>query len=230
MDKLAGLKRIISSIAHEIKNPIGAISLHIQILEQDTACCSCGKRGEDIKYSIGVLKEEVDRLSNIVEDFLSNFRIKEKKLIYLNLNDFFDKFIGFIEPEVSAKKISIKKHYSDKLPVILTDEEQLKRVLYNLVSNSINAIENTNTDSGVIEIETKEDKGFIVISIIDNGIGIPDEIKANIFEPYFTTKHFVSGLGLTIAYEIIKGLNGDINFETDNGKTKFSIFLPLENL
>jgi len=230
MDKIAGLKQMVSSIAHELKNPIGAISLHIQILEQDTDNCSCGKKGEDIKYSIGVLKEEINKLSNIVDDFLSNFRIKEKNLIDVNLNDFFNNFISLIEPEINAKKINIKKHYSHNLPVIITDEAQLKQVLYNLVLNSISAIESVNNDDGFIEIEVKENKDFIVISIIDNGIGIPDEIKIDVFEPYFTTKKFSSGLGLTIAYEIVKGLNGVINFDSNNNMTKFSVYLPIEKI
>jgi len=227
MNRLAGLKRILSNIAHEIKNPIGAISLHIQILEQDTNECNCGKKGEDIKYSIGVLKEEVNRLSNIVDDFLSNFRLKNKNLIDVNLNDFFENFVSFIEPGVNAKKISIKKHYSSNLPVIVTDEAHLKLALYNLVLNSISAIESANFENGVIEIEVKEDKNFIVISIIDNGPSILDEIKENIFEPYLTTKQFATGLGLTIIYEIIKELNGDVNFESNSEKTRFSIILPM---
>ncbi len=229
MKNLGGLKRILSSIAHEIKNPIGAISLHIQLIEQDTINCDekCDK-GEDIKYSVGILKEEVARLSNIVDNFLSNFRIKKKNLVEVNLKDFFDRLICFIKPEADSKNIKIKFHYSSSVPTVITDEVQLKQALLNLVLNSIGSISEKGINDGVIELDVRENKNFIIMSVIDNGIGISDDIKVNIFDPYFTTKQFGTGLGLTITYEIVKGLNGEINFESDINRTKFSIVLPID--
>ncbi|OHD09678.1 MAG: hypothetical protein A2Y34_15850 [Spirochaetes bacterium GWC1_27_15] len=223
-ESLATLTTISAGIAHEIKNPLGAMGIHVQLVEQEIVKCKC-KWSKDFKYSIKIIKEEIDRLSEIVNSFLFTVRPLKAELMPVDLKEFLDKFVDFIQPELEANKIQLKKNYFN-LPDVWIDERYFKQALLNLIQNSISAI----TENGVIEIEAYREKNYCFISIIDNGDGIPEEIQTKIFDPYFTTKTFGTGLGLTIIYKIIKEHNGDINFSSKQGQTIFSIRLPVKTI
>jgi signal transduction histidine kinase len=176
----------------------------------------------DFKSSINVIKEEIDRLNKIVSDYLTTVRPLKAKLTLINLKKFLDKFIKLIQPELKSYGIKLQKNYSD-LPEVWLDEKYFKQALLNLINNSISSIEN----NGIIEIEAFQKQNYAYINIIDNGKGIPYEIQSKIFDPYFTTKNFGTGLGLTIVYKIIKEHKGEISFSSNKDETIFSIKLPL---
>ncbi len=220
-ESLAALTTISAGIAHEIKNPLGAISIHIQLIEQEINKSNLNL-SSDFKSSITVIKEEIDRLNKIVIDYLTTVRPLKAKLSLVNLKDFLDKFIELIQPELELNEIKLEKNYS-KLPEVWLDEKYFKQALLNLINNSLSAIIN----NGIIEIEAFQEQNYVYINIIDNGEGIPFEIQSKIFDPYFTTKNFGTGLGLTIVYKIIKEHKGEISFSSKKGETVFSIKLPL---
>ncbi len=225
-ESISTLTNISAGIAHEIKNPLGAMGIHIQLIEQQINKCKCKWSG-DFKYSAHIIKEEIDRLSDIVNNFLFTVKPLKSVLMPINLKDFLDKFLDLILPELDTNHIKIKKNYGD-LPDVWLDENHLKQALLNLAQNSIHSIKNKNRDDGFIEIESYQEKNYVFINIIDNGEGISEEIQTKIFDPYFTTKNFGTGLGLTIVYKIIKEHNGDIYFSSKKGETVFTIRLPIK--
>jgi two-component system, sporulation sensor kinase E len=221
-ESLAALTTISAGIAHEIKNPLGAIGIHIQLIEQEINKCKC-KWSPDFKYSVKIIREEIERLSDIVNNFLFTVRPLKAELMPVDLNQFLDKFIEFVSPELETYRIILKKRY-DKLPEVWLDEKIFRQALLNLVQNSISAIK----EDGIIEIESYQKQNYVYINFIDNGDGIPEEIQTKIFDPYFTTKNFGTGLGLTIVYKIIKEHNGEISFHSQKGETVFTIKLPVK--
>ncbi|HOJ63491.1 MAG TPA: ATP-binding protein [Spirochaetota bacterium] len=224
-ESLAALTTFSAGIAHEIKNPLGAIAIHIQLIEKDLKDCKC-KRAQEFEYSINVIKEEVERLTEILNNFLFTVRPLKPEFMLVNLKTFLDKFIEFIQPELKANNIKLEKNYST-LSDVWIDEKLFKQALLNLIQNSIAAIKAHNSNSeGKIEIDAYSQGNYVIIDIIDNGIGIPEEIQNKIFDPYFTTKNNGTGLGLTIVYKIIKEHNGYISFISKKGETIFSIKIP----
>jgi len=224
-ESLAALTTFSAGIAHEIKNPLGAIAIHIQLIEKDLKDCKC-KRAQEFEYSINVIKEEVERLTEILNNFLFTVRPLKPEFMLVNLKTFLDKFIEFIQPELKANNIKLEKNYST-LSDVWIDEKLFKQALLNQIQNSIAAIKAHNSNSeGKIEIDAYSQGNYVIIDIIDNGIGIPEEIQNKIFDPYFTTKNNGTGLGLTIVYKIIKEHNGYISFISKKGETIFSIKIP----
>lgn len=227
-ESISTLTNISAGIAHEIKNPLGAIGIHIQLIEQQINKCKC-KWSDDFKYSTHIIKEEIDRLSDIVNNFLFTVKPLKSVLMPVNLKDYLDKFLDFILPELDTNHIKLKKNYNE-LPDVWLDENHMRQALLNLIQNSIHAIKNININHGFIEIESYQEKNYVYINIIDNGEGIGDNIQTKVFDPYFTTKNYGTGLGLTIVYKIIKEHNGDIYFSSNNDKTIFTIRLPSKHI
>ncbi len=219
-ESLAALTTISAGIAHEIKNPLGAISLHIQLMESELK--KDKNLSENINYSLNIVKEEINRLNNIIDDYLMTVRPLNSQLILVDLNKFLDSFIDFIKPELSSFNIKIIKDYKE-LPEVWLDEKYFRQALLNLIKNSVQAIK----VNGEITVKSYKKNNYVFINIIDNGQGIPVEDQSKIFDPYFTTKSTGTGLGLTIVYKIIKDHKGIITFSSNNGETVFSIRLPL---
>ncbi|HOV15058.1 MAG TPA: ATP-binding protein, partial [Spirochaetota bacterium] len=160
------------------------------------------------------------------------FSVKPLKsvLMPVNLKDFLDKFLDFVLPELDTNHIKLKKNYGE-LPDIWLDENHLKQALLNLLQNSIHSIKEKGRDDGFIEIESYQEKNYVFINIVDNGKGIDENIRSKIFDPYFTTKSYGTGLGLTIVYKIIKEHNGDLSFSsTKGGETVFTLRFPIKHI
>lgn len=221
-ESLAALTTISAGIAHEIKNPLGAISIHVQLINQDVENLKC-KSSNDIKYSLNIINDEIERLNDIVINYLYTVRPLKTELMVVNLRVILDSVVDLILPELDSKNIKFIKNFG-KLPDLWIDEKYMKQALLNLIKNSINAVEHRD---GVIELSVRVENNYVNICIMNNGEGIPDDVQSKIFDPYFTTKDNGTGLGLTIVYKIIKEHNGDITFSSIEGETVFIIKLPL---
>lgn len=223
-ESLSALTTFAAGIAHEIKNPLGAMSIHIQLLQKEIKE-SQNTLSDDFKFSVGVLQEEIERLNDLVVNFLFTVRPLNTELELVNLSIYLNKFCDFILPQLKQKKIILKKKYN-KLPDIWIDKKLFKQALLNLVENSLNSIDSHNK-KGFIQVEAFAKKNYVYINLLDNGQGIPAEVQAKIFDPYFTTKKYGTGLGLTIVYKIIKELKGALEFYSRPGETVFTIQLPI---
>jgi signal transduction histidine kinase len=190
-----------------------------QCKESDSHDCI----GTTNKY-FNVINEEVDRLNNIVVDFLFAVRPVHLKLREANINTIINKLIEFSRPEMEQLKIRCVTELDEKVPPLLMDEGYIKQALLNIIKNAQAAI----LDGGLFSVFTKYVDNEIRISMIDTGIGISEENLSKIFEPYFTTKESGTGLGLTMVYKIIREHKGDISVNSREGEgTVFEIVLPV---
>jgi len=226
-ENLASLTTLAAGVAHEIKNPLGAISIHLQLLRK--ALDKKEKRHDKetdtlIDKYFSVLNEEVERLNDIVIDFLFAVRPMSLELCEGDLNALISGLGEFIQAELEQSNIRLLLELDDKLPPVLFDERYMKQVLLNLIKNAQAAM----PKGGLLTIATLGKDNEIRISVCDTGTGISRENLKKIFEPYFTTKGNGTGLGLTLVYKIIREHQGEMSVDSREGEgTDFEIILPI---
>ncbi len=226
-ESLAALTTLSAGVAHEIKNPLTSIDIHIQLLNREIQKFKSNNLEvvKNIKNFLAIVKEEIDRLNSIVQDFLFAVRPMSLSLSKKNINGIVRDLVDFLKYELLEADIEVKLDLDDKLPDVVVDSKYLKQALLNIIKNSAEAIRS----GGKIRIKTEEEKdGDVVIHIMDDGEGIPESIMSKIFEPYFTTRKSGTGLGLVIVYKIIRELGGDLAVKSEEGEgTVFRIKLPV---
>lgn len=222
-ESLAALTTLAAGVAHEIKNPLASIRIQLGIIRRILEK-NCAKKTEPIFHNISLVEQEIDRLNSIVVDFLFAVRPMDITLIRNRVEDVIKEVVEIMGNEASVHHINIVCEFKDNLPEVMIDPKHLKQALLNIVKNAIAAMPNGGTLT--ISAVTRHDE--LQISISDTGIGIPEELLAKIFEPYFTTKESGTGLGLTITFKIIKEHNGEITVESKPSKgSTFTIHLPI---
>jgi len=223
-ESLAALTTLSAGVAHEIKNPLASIDIHIQLLNREIQKFD-PEEMKNMKNLLAIVKEEIDRLNSIVQDFLFAVRPMNMNLSRENINDILSELIDFLKYELEEADIKVSLEFDDDLSTVLVDPKYIKQAFMNIIKNAIEAIH----DGGEIHIRTEEEsKGDVIVHIEDTGEGIPENLMGKIFEPYFTTRKSGTGLGLVIVYKIIKELGGDIKINSREGEgTIFSIKLPV---
>jgi signal transduction histidine kinase len=222
-ENLASLTTLAAGVAHEIKNPLGSISIHLQLLQKAFAKKIKNSDAKIEKY-FNVLKEEVNRLNLIVVDFLFAVRPMILDLREGDVNKLISQMIEFVRYELEQAKILCLLELDDTLPGILFDERYMKQALLNLVKNAQAAMPR----GGILTIATGRIDNDIRILFSDTGIGISEDNLSKIFEPYFTTREAGTGLGLTQVFKIIKEHKGEISVSSREGEgTDFEILLPV---
>jgi PAS domain S-box-containing protein len=221
-ENLASLTTLAAGVAHEIKNPLGSISIHLQLMQK--ALAKNGPSGEALDKYLNVLNEEVDRLNHIVVDFLFAVRPMSLELREGNINALIAELAAFVGYEMAESGVRILLEPDETLPPVLMDERYMKQALLNLIKNAQAAM----PDGGLLTIATARVDNGIKITLCDTGMGISEENLSKIFEPYFTTRAAGSGLGLTLVFKIIKEHRGEIAVDSREGEgTAFEIVLPV---
>ena len=224
LENLASLTNVAAAVAHEIKNPLAAISIHLQLLKKNFTACNLSINQKAQKH-IGVIEEEIERLNKIVVDFLFAVRPLKFEFVPVDINALLKNLYDTFFDEFNDSGITIALSFSKELPKIQGDERFLRQAFMNVLTNAKAAMPN----GGFLDISTKAVNDFIIVTISDSGQGILPEDMHKIFEPYFTTKHDGTGLGLTMTYKVIKEHGGDINVYSDYGMgTSFKFSLPIE--
>jgi PAS domain S-box-containing protein len=236
MEAMAGLTNIAASVAHEIKNPLGAISIHIQLIQKAVK----KKREGDgllpdpkfVENYLDVVNSEIDRLNKIVVDFLMAVRPLSVELELVNPNSLLEAFVDFFKPEFTENNIEIESDFCGNCPRVLMDAKLFREVIVNLSQNSLAAIKTRFEGSGgKISIKTEVSDGKYILRFADNGSGMDSKVSARVFEPYFTTKANGTGLGMAMSYKIIKEFSGDIEIKSELGEgTEFTVTLPVPQL
>jgi len=221
-DRLASLGELASSIAHEIKNPLGGISGAIQILREDY------HTGDTRRGVLEEILRQIQRLDKTTKDLLSFARPSPPLLGMTNINSVIEKALLLVEPQAKKQRVEIITHLDSNLPNTMADEEQIQQCLLNLCLNGVQAM----PDGGQLIVKTEARyflmSEIILITIQDTGTGIPQEHMSRIFEPFYTTKAQGTGLGLSIARSIVEGHGGGIFVESNAGKgTIFYVRLPV---
>lgn len=223
LDNLTSLTNVAATVAHEIKNPLAAISIHIQLLRKKINSLNVSVDEQSIKH-IDVVEEEIERLNKIIVDFL--FAVRPLKFHFdpVNINTLITDLYTTFDPELSRAHISFFLTLEHDIPAIHGDERFLRQSLINIITNAVASM----PDGGILNIRTKAEDGAIFIRISDTGVGIPYENLQKVFEPYFTTKSNGTGLGLPMAYKVIKEHGGDIYVRSEPEKgTEFTLLLPI---
>ncbi|MDR0464758.1 MAG: PAS domain S-box protein [Treponema sp.] len=234
-ENLASLTTLAAGVAHEIKNPLGSISIHLQLLKKTLAKkLNAAVNSEHDQYKeqmtdtsfnkyFDVINEEVERLNRIVVDFLFAVRPVNLELREGNINELLTQIMEFVRYEMEQSNIMCFLELDGDVPAILMDERYMKQAILNLVKNSQSAM----PKGGIFTISTEYADNEIRISVNDTGEGISKDDIGKIFEPYFTTKDTGTGLGLTQVYKIIKEHNGEITVDSASGSgAEFKISLP----
>ena len=222
-ESLASMTTMAAGIAHEIKNPLAAMKIHLQLMRK--AFRSKGSLTEEMaERYLSVLDEEIDHLNSIAVDFLFAVRPMDIELMLGSINDVITDLVVFLKPEADEKGIEVRADLEKFLPRVELDARYMRQSLLNIVENAFSAM----PGGGTLSITTKLTGDYITISIRDTGTGIDPEQLEKIFEPYFTTKASGTGLGLTVVYKVIKEHHGDIFVSSEIGKgTVFTIKLPV---
>ena len=219
-ENLASLTTLAAGVAHEIKNPLGSISIHLQLMQKALA----KNKDSSMNKYLDVLNEEVERLNRTVVDFLFAVRPISLELREGNINKLVSDLIDFVRPEMEQSKIRCVLNLETELPTIVMDERYMKQVLLNLVKNAQAAMKG----GGTLTVATALAENEIKLSVADTGVGISPKNLAKIFDPYFTTKETGTGLGLTLAFKIIREHRGDIAVQSREGHGScFTITLPV---
>ncbi|MBI1920800.1 MAG: cache domain-containing protein [Geobacter sp.] len=217
--KMASLGVLSSGVAHEINNPLGVILGYAGYLESKIP-------PDDPNYKfIHDIKSESKRCKKIVQDLLSYARTPRPTLEEADLNALLEQIVDFAANHTDMHHVTIVKEFSDGLPPIMVDGDQMRQVAINLILNAGAAMD----AGGRLVVRTGLDGGHVNIAFRDNGAGIPQEDLEKIFEPFFTTKARGTGLGLAITRQIIEQHQGKIEIESTVGEgTTVTVKLPLE--
>jgi signal transduction histidine kinase len=222
-ESLASLTTLAAGVAHEIKNPLGSIGIHIQLIQRLITRQSCDVPAEVPQY-LKIITEEVERLNEIVVDFLFAVRPMDLHKESGNLNHVVHDLLAFMQYELSEAKVAVEERLDGALPDCEFDERYVKQALLNIVKNAISAM----PGGGTLMVASHRKGNEAVLSLTDTGIGMSEEVQRKIFEPFYTTKDFGSGLGLTLVYKIMKEHGGDIAVNSREGKgSSFTLSFPL---
>ncbi len=222
-ENLASLTTLAAGVAHEIKNPLGSLSIHVQLMRKAIKN-SCESSAGTIARYLDVVDEEIDRLNRIVVDFLFAVRPMDIHPRDTDLNALLTELMDFLAPEIERSGVRTELSLSQEVPRLSLDPRYIKQAVLNLAQNALAAMPN----GGTLGVRTERKDDEIRLSISDTGVGIPEENLPKIFEPYFTTKDTGTGLGLTLTFKIVKEHGGDIAVVSKSGQgSTFTITLPL---
>jgi signal transduction histidine kinase len=218
-DRLAAISRVSGGVAHEVKNPLNAILLHVEVAKARLA-----KGDTDIGAQMDTISSEILRLDRVVKTFLDFTRPVELKLSNVSLREFVDDVVNLARPQAEANKIRINVVQEADGVEIRVDRDLLKQALLNVVVNAIEAM----PQGGELRFEAAAGEDTAEIRVSDTGAGIPPELREKIFRLYFTTRKEGSGIGLAMTFRIVQLHDGTIDFTSEPGKgTTFFIRLPI---
>lgn len=222
-ERLSSLGQLAAGVAHEIRNPLNAISMASQRLQREYMPCEQDK-GADFGRLTGVIRDEIRRLNVIIEDFLTFSRSRRLELREFSLTEVIQKLARLMGEEARVRGIALTVRPEQDSLMVPMDVDKLQQALINIVKNAMESIDGTGSIGIVME---KQPGDRAVVRIADTGSGLaPGEVE-KIFDPDYTTKEKGLGLGLPIAYEIIRGHGGTIRVQSSPGQgTTFEIELP----
>ncbi len=218
-EKLLAMGELASGVAHEIRNPINSIGMIAQRLNKEFT----PKEDTEEYSSITILlKNEVDRINRIITQFLQYAKPIELQKTNVNVEKFFAEIYQLFKDQAEQKSISFKVEGEKDLTANF-DPELYKQTMMNIIQNAFDAVD----ANGVVQVKYKSESDKLVITVSDNGHGIPSKDQKKIFDLYYTTKNEGNGLGLSISQKIISQHNGMIDIISDSKGTNFKITIPI---
>lgn len=221
-DQLAFAAALASGLAHEVRNPLSTLRLNLQLLEEDL-------KGPQViptprfRSRVEVLHREVERLNDVLNDYLRFARERRLDREPASLNDILDELLEFLRPEAVRRHVELRHHFAPDLPCALLDANLLKQALLNLIINAFEAM----PQGGDLIVQTESDERTLRARITDTGTGIPPEELDKVFRVYYSTKAGGTGLGLPTARRIIQEHGGSLTLKSEVGRgTQALVTLP----
>jgi signal transduction histidine kinase len=215
--RLSASGRLTRGVAHEVKNPINAIVLHLQLLQNKLSHSE-----PDTRRHVDIIDSEIHRLDRVVQTLVDFTRPRDLNLEEVDLRDLLEDVAGLAAPDAEQHGVIIERSVSEPL-FINVDLDLMKQALLNVVLNGVQAM----SEGGRLTISAHSEGEMVVAEILDRGSGIPSDVQDKIFELYFTTKKEGSGIGLAQTYQILQWHNGSVEFESAEAEgTVFRFCIP----
>jgi PAS domain S-box-containing protein len=218
--KLAALGRLTSGVAHEVKNPLNAMMIHVELLKERLE-----DSGVDVRKSLEVIGSEIRRLDRVVQGFLKFMRPQELTLKPVDLNAMLQSVCALLEAESQSHGVRFVLELDATLPPVSADEELLRQAFINILQNAVQAM----PSGGAVRIRTRpEEVDWVRLTVTDQGVGIAPEDMDKIFKLYYTSKPGGSGIGLSVVYRIVQLHDGTVEAKSELGRgTAVIVRLPV---
>ena len=218
--RLAAIGRLTSGVAHEVKNPINSIVVHLELLREKIR-----EIDPDSRRHLDVIGREIQRLDRVVQTLVDFNRPVELRLSDFDLRRVTEDVALLASPEAARLGVKVETDLGGEALPVRADADLIKQALLNVVLNGVQAMEG---DGGALSIVARREDMAATIEVRDQGGGIPSEIRDKVFNLYFTTKKAGSGIGLAMSYRVLQLHNGALDFVTEMGRgTTFRLLLPL---
>lgn len=217
--RLSASGRVTGGVAHEVKNPINAIVLHLQLLQNKLA-----QLDPDTRRHMDIIGSEIQRLDRVVQTLVDFMRARELHLVEVDFRRLLDDVVLLASPDAERHGVTIQRDLPAEPLLIKADLDLMKQALLNVVLNGVQAM----SHGGPLTISARQDGNMVIAEICDRGIGIHEDMHEKIFELYFTTKKDGNGIGLAQTYQILQWHYGSVEFESTEGEgTTFRFRIPL---
>jgi PAS domain S-box-containing protein len=217
--RLAAIGRLTSGVAHEVKNPINAIVIHLEILRERLL-----HPDPETRRHIDIIASEIQRLDRVVKTLIDFTRPIDLRLAEVDLRKLMEEVASLAEPEARQHGVKIVRQEEARPLLARIDSDLVKQALLNVVLNGVQAM----PQGGTLSISSRAHENSARLEVHDQGAGINPEIRDKIFNLYFTTKKSGSGIGLAVSYRVLQLHNGTLEFDSEAGKgTTFRFLLPL---
>jgi PAS domain S-box-containing protein len=230
-EKMAVLGHAISGIAHEIRNPLSGINIHLSVLEKlHQEEDGLGEEGrEKANRSINEIKSASRRIEDVIKKVMDFSRPSAFRLKWTDINEAVVDAIDFSLGMLRKRGITLDRSEIGKLPKCMADHRLFTQVLLNLITNAAEAMENSEKEK-VLAISISRERGRAVIRVADSGPGVPPHLREKVFDPFFTTRQNGYGIGLNFSRRVIAGHRGSIKIgESRWGGAEFRIEVPIPN-
>ncbi len=221
-EQLAAAGKLSALIAHELRNPLAAISFQVELVSDLCRELPASRQQEELIQILEKVHREVDRMTGISEEYLEFSRLPQPQLKVMRLNAFLQDFCEFLEGELQLEGISLALHPDPTEPEIAGDERLLRQVLLNMVRNAQEAM----PGGGELVLEIRAEKHEVIVEVRDTGCGIPEGVRTMLFDAFYTTKAHGTGLGLTVCMQILQQHGGRIHLQDSGQGTRFELVFP----
>ncbi len=222
-ERLSALTTLAASVAHEIGNPLNALTIHLQLLERELTEVADEALRQDLQELTQVASDEINRVDAIIRQFLRAIRPLNPVLERGDLAQPLADALRVLTPELKNHQIAVSAQVDEALPMVMIDPKMMEQVFFNIIKNAMEAVK----DGGRIGVKFFADDKWVNVSILDDGEGIVPERLAQIFKPYVTSKTTGNGLGLMIVQKIVQEHGGAIETASSKGEgTCFTIRIP----
>ncbi|QDU73703.1 Sensor protein ZraS [Bremerella volcania] len=224
MERYMGLGSLAAGLHHEIRNPLAALSLHVQLLEEQLEESA---DSEDVQPMLAVIKSEMTRIGEVLERFRDFASMDNLKLEQVNLVQLIQRQVDLAIPQANQQGIAVQFALPESpLPNLTADLLRLEQTLLNLFLNAMQAMPH----GGRLSVSVTQSSDALRVEISDTGSGIPEDLRDQVFDAYFTTKSDGTGLGLALCDKIVRQHNGSLDFFSSKDGTTFVMTLPIQQV